>query len=104
MGRGGPDRLEEHSGLRPQQALERSMSDARELRRRNQGFAAMCAVIRTSGTETIDRMIANILDDTPRATTAQVFVSSVRRWVRGTPRDALTGWVRKTGQGPGKAR
>ena len=80
------------------------MSRARTLKRQSQGFASLCSTVRVSGPEGLDRVVAGIVNDLPRPTPAVRFLAELRRWVRGTPRDTLTGWVRRVGTGPAGAR
>lgn len=80
------------------------MRRARTLKRQSLGFASLRSIVRVSGPEGLDRVVARMVDDLPRATPADRFLAGLRRWVRGTPRDTLTGWVRRVGTGPAGAR
>ena len=80
------------------------MMRARSLRRRSLGFARFCETVRISGSHGLDKVLPELLDESPRPTALRSFLIAVPRWVKGTPRDTLTGWVRRVGTGPRSGR
>lgn len=94
---GGPGM---HCGpAKPRDAVGRSMKRAQSLRRRSLGFARLCATVRISGSQGLDKVLPDLLDEAPRPTALQAYLITAPRWVKGTPRDTLTGWVRRVGTG-----
>jgi len=94
-----------HCGpAKPRDAVGRSMKRARSLRRRSLGFARFCATVRISGSQGLDRVLPELMDEGARPTVLRSFLIASPRWVKGTPRDTLTGWVRRVGAGPRSGR
>jgi hypothetical protein len=80
-------------------ALAEAMTEARALRRRHLGFAAACAIVRTSDHDRLDRALTAAIDPEPRATTVAAFLAAAGAPHVPGPGNGLRMWARGLGTG-----